>query len=157
MKTKMFAFAALALSFVAILQPASADGILKKHHGRPNCEPGYQIVEEVVIQEVTRAVCKMVPETKKKWVYSTIDAPYCIQECSHGHGHANCPHCSGPYCRKLLVKRQIDEPCETMKCVTELIVEKVPVTIYRKVPCGTETQRPEVLNAKPMPSDPGKK
>jgi hypothetical protein len=127
----LLAFAAIAFAATLALQPASADGILKKHHGRPECEPGFKIVEEIVIQEVTRAVCKMVPETKKKWVYSWVDDPFCIRDTRHGE----CPNCSGPYCRKLLVKRQIDEPCQTLKCVTELITERIPVTVYRKLPC----------------------
>lgn len=153
MKLKLFAFAAVAFGVAMALQPASADGILRKHHNLPPCEPGFQYVEETVIQEVTRAVCKMVPETKKKWVYSTIDAPYCVQDSHHG---ADC-HCAGPYCRKLLVKRQVDEPCPGMKCVTELIVEKVPVTIFRKVPC-TDAPKSEAINVKPMPViDPKKK
>jgi hypothetical protein len=154
MKYKVLAFALLAFGFAIALKPASADGILKNHHNKPYCEPGYQLVEEVVIQEVTRAVCKMVPETKKKWVYSTIDAPYCVLD-SHGNHH--CPQCAGPYCRKLLVKRQIDEPCETLKCVTELIVEKVPVTIYRKVPCATDAPKAELI-PRPLPQvNPNKK
>jgi hypothetical protein len=152
MKLKLFAFAALTFGVALVLQPVNADGLLKKHHNLPPCEPGYKYVEEVVMQDVTRAVCKMVQETKKKWVYSTIDAPYCVQDSHHG---TDC-HCAGPYCRKLLVKRQIDEPCLGTKCVTELIVEKVPVTILRKVPC-TDAPPPEQLNVKPLPVGPGKK
>ncbi len=132
MKRKLLAFAIVAFDFALVLQSASADGILRNHNHLPPCEPGFQYVEEIVMQDVTRAVCKMVAETKKKWVYSTIDAPYCVQDSHHG----GCEHCAGPYCRKLLVKRQVDEPCQTMKCVTELIVEKVPVRVYRKVPCA---------------------
>lgn len=144
-------FGTLAFGMLLVSVPASADGILKKHHGRPECEPGYRIVEEVVMQEVTRAVCKMVPETKKKWVYSWVDDPFCIQDRHHPH---DCPNCTGPFCRKLLVKRQIDEPCQTLKCVTELITERVPVTVYRKVPC--DSARPEVLPVMPTPA-PAKK
>jgi hypothetical protein len=132
MKRILCAFAILAFAMIVVSAPASADGILKKHHGRPACEPGFKIVEEVVIQEVTRALCKFVPETKKKWVYTWVDDPFCIQDRRHPH---DCPHCAGPYCRKLLVKRQIDEPCQTLKCVTELITERIPVKVYRKVPC----------------------
>lgn len=148
MKRTIFAFATLSFGLVLASQPASADGLLKKHHTKPECEPGFQLIEEVVMKEVTRTVCKMVRETKKKWVYDWIDDPFCILNTKH-HGH--CPQCNGPYCRKLLVKRQIDEPCSTMKCVTETIVEKIPVTIYKKVPCAT-APNPEVLNIKPTPA-----
>jgi hypothetical protein len=134
MNRYFFAGAALVLALGIALPAANADGLFKKHHhGPPACEPGYKIIEEIVMQEVTRTVCKMVPETKKKWVYKTIDDPFCIHDTKHGH----CPQCSGPYCRKQLVKFQIDEPCQTMKCVTETIVELVPVKVYRKVPCET--------------------
>jgi len=143
MKHKLLAVAAMLVGIALAWQSASADGILKKHHNKPACEPGFQIIEEVVMQEVTRTVCKMVPETKKKWVYDWIDDPFCVQNTKHG----NCPECSGPYCRKLLVKKQIDLPCPTMKCVTETIVERVPVTIYKKVPCATPTA--EVIGIKP--------
>ncbi|MBM3997075.1 MAG: hypothetical protein FJ303_23430 [Planctomycetes bacterium] len=129
-----FALAPLLVGFGMIMPSAHADGILKKLHlGKPQCEPGFQIVEEIVMQDVTRTICKMVPETKKKWVYSVIDDPFCVQNSKHGQ----CPQCSGPYCRKLLVKKQIDEPCPTMKCVTETIVERLPVKVYRKVPIAT--------------------
>jgi hypothetical protein len=101
------------------------------------------MVEETVMQDVTRTVCKMVPETKKKWVYDWINDPFCVQNTRHGH----CPNCDGPYCRKKLVKMQIDEPCPTMKCVTETIVERVPVKVYRKVPCAA----PEAIPTKPEP------
>jgi hypothetical protein len=129
MKKALFTFALLLVGVT--VQSATADGILKRHHpAKPECEPGYQLIEETVIQEVKRTVCKMVPETKKKWVYSWVDDPFCIQDTRHGE----CPNCAGPYCRKQLVKTQIDLPCPTMKCVTETIVERVPVTVYRKVP-----------------------
>lgn len=135
--------AALALFGVSIAwQPVEADGILKRHHAKPECEPGFKIVEEVVMQDVVRTVCKMVPETKKKWVYAWIPDPFCILDAHH-----HCPQCDGPHCRKLLVKRLVDEPCPTLKCVTETIVEKVPVTVYRKVPCAPG----EVIPTLPTP------
>ncbi len=130
MKMKLLAMAAVMVGVVLVLQPVSADGILKRHHAKPACEPGYQLIEETVLQDVTRTVCKMVPETKKKWVYDWVSDPFCIPDSKHGQ----CPNCSGPYCRKQLVKRQVDVPCPTMKCVTETITERVPVVVYRKVP-----------------------
>src|SRR5690349_4059544 len=45
MKTWLLAFALAAFGFALSLQPASADGILKNHHTKPYCEPGYQLVE----------------------------------------------------------------------------------------------------------------
>ena len=150
MKPRLLATATMLLGVGLAWQSASADGILKRHHAKPACEPGFQLIEEIVLQEVTRTVCKMVPDTKKKWVYDWIDDPFCIHNTKHGH----CPECSGPYCRKLLVKRHIELPCTTMKCVTETIVEKVPVTIYKKVPCATlgDAPRAEILAIKPMPT-----
>jgi hypothetical protein len=130
-----------------VLQSATADGILKKHHAKPECEPGYQLIEETVMQEVKRTVCKMVPDTKKKWVYSWVDDPFCVHNTKHGQ----CPECSGPYCRKQLVKFQIDLPCPGMKCVTETITERVPVTVYRKVPIGGH------IETIPVPPTPAKK
>lgn len=145
MTKKLIAYAALMFGVGLTLQAANADGLLKKHHhAKPACEPGYKIVEETVIQEVKRMVCKMVPETKKKWVYSWIDDPFCVQNTKHGQ----CPQCSGPYCRRQLVKTQIDEPCPTMKCVTETITERVPVTVYRKAPCAPVVEN---LPVQPMP------
>lgn len=139
MKGYLLILAGFAASLGLMLPGAHADGILKKHHhGKPHCEPGFKLVEEVVMQEVTRTVCKMVPETKKKWVYSTIDDPFCIHDAKHGH----CPNCTGPYCRKLLVKTQVDVPCPGFKCVTETITEVVPVTVYRKVPCDVAPMPP---------------
>ena len=137
--------AAVLLGIGCVVPSAGAQGILKSHsHSKPVCEPGFKIVEETVIQEVTRTVCKMVPETKKHWVYSTIDDPFCVRDSKHGQ----CPNCAGPYCRKLLVKTQIDLPCPTLKCVTETIIERVPVTVYRKVPCAIVPETIPVLPLK---------
>src|SRR4029077_17506101 len=106
MKLKVFAAAALLLGVGLAWQTASADGVLTKHHSTPPvCEPGFKIVEEIVMQDVTRTVCKQVCVPKKKWVYSQIDDPFCIRDSKHG----TCANCSGPYCRKLLVKTQVDD------------------------------------------------
>src|SRR5205823_6412108 len=104
MKSKILACLLVAFAAGVAIQTSAADGILKRHHysSPPVCEPGYKIVEEIVIQDVVRTVCKPVEEFKKKWVYSMIDDPYCIQPCKHGH-HGTCEVCKGPYCRKLLV------------------------------------------------------
>ena len=129
--TKRILAIAVALFGIALAwQSACADGILQRHHAKPACEPGFQIVEEIVYQDVTKSVCKMVPDVKKKWVYSMIDDPFCLHDTKHGQ----CPQCAGPCCRKLLVKKQVDVPCPGTKCVTETIVERVPVITYKKVP-----------------------
>src|SRR5262245_47201740 len=94
----------------------------------PPCEPGFQWVQVTEMKEVCRDVCKIVPDVKKttKWVYCSIDDPFCIHKSGH-HGHHDCepgcPSCHGPHHRKQLVKRQ--EVCEepTTKCVVEKIVE----------------------------------
>lgn len=146
MRRHVLPLAAFCVGLGGLLSGAHADGILKKHHSTPpHCEPGYKIVEETVMQEVTRTVCKMVPETKKKWVYSTIDDPFCIRDTRHGE----CPNCSGPYCRKLLVKTHVEVPCPGLKCVTETITEVVPVKVYRKVPCGPTESKIETIPAPP--------
>ena len=166
MKTKILACLLVAFAAGVAIQTSAADGILKRHqHATPPvCEPGFKIVEEIVYQDVVKTVCKQVQEYKKKWVYSTIDDPYCIQGC-HGGG---CDNCKGPYCRQLLVKRQILEPCPVTKCVTETIVEKVAVVVYTKVPCAPGEIVPpvmmppasgnsEFIPAKPLPVDTKKK
>jgi hypothetical protein len=148
MKLRLIALCLTGLACAIAWQSASGQHLLKHHHAPPACEPGFKIVEEVVMQDVERFVCKMVPETKKKWVYSMIDDPFCVQNTRHG----DCPECSGPYCRKLLVKRLVDEPCPGMKCITEKIVERVPVTVYRKVPCDAPKVENIPVQPKPLPS-----
>ena len=162
MKTKLLACLLVAFATAVTFQASFADGLLKHQHRTPPvCEPGYKIVEEVVYQDVVKYVCKQVQEYKKKWVYSTIDEPYCTQGCGV---HGNCDNWKGPYCRQLLVKREILLPCPTTKCVTEAVVERVPVVVYTKVPCAPGEVAPpaymppangksEVLQAKPLPVD----
>src|SRR5438876_906174 len=124
MKTRILACMAGLFAIGISWQAIAADGIHKHHQqsGPPTCEPGYQLIAETVYHDVPRTVCKMVPEVKKKWVYSCIEEPFCILDSKHGHGHGkhcHCPDCAGPHCRNLLVKKQIEEPCPTLKCVTE--------------------------------------
>src|SRR5581483_3564016 len=137
------------------LDQLQASGIMKR--GLPPCEPGYQWVEEVVYKDVPRFICKEVPNTKKKWVYCAEPDAFCLpktskQCCADGKCGAcsACANtvCQGPYCRKVLVKREIDVPCPGTKCVVEKIMEKVPCITYRKVPCGTApTNPPEPIPA----------
>jgi hypothetical protein len=137
MKRSLFALAILAICFSVAWQDAAADGILPHHHRTPPvCEAGFKIVEEIVLQDVSRQVCKIVQEHKKKWVYSFIDDPFCVKETRR----CDCVQCAGPHCRKQLVKREVIDPAHTTtKCVVVTIVEKVPVTVYRKVPIDAET------------------
>jgi hypothetical protein len=113
----------------------------------PPCEPGYTYVPETQVKEVERYVCKLVPYTKqtKKWVYSQKDAPFCIHK-SGKLGWLCCfdPGCQGPFQRKLLVKTEIvvkEEPAT--RCVVEKTIEKVPCTVYRKVPLTGRRKQPE--------------
>jgi hypothetical protein len=118
------------------------------HAGRaepPACPPGCKIVEETVYKEICLYRCKVVPEIKKKWVYECVDAPFCIQSCAHGGCCGECAHCTGPHCRKQLVKRQIDWKCD-VKCEVEKVVEVVPCKVYRVVPCAAPAP------AMPLPS-----
>jgi hypothetical protein len=137
----------LAISISITWQVAAADGNLPHHHRTPPvCEPGYKVVEEIVMQDVTRQVCKIVQEHKKKWVYSFIDDPFCVKDSRR----CDCVQCAGPYCRKQLVKREVIDPAHTTtKCVVETIVEKVPVKVYRKVPINVE-----ILPVKPKLAPP---
>lgn len=105
------------------------------------CEPGFKWVQVTEYREVCRDVCKIVPDVKetKKWVYSQIDDPFCIKRsgrgCADGACANECASCEGPYCRKQLVKKLVICKEPTTKCVVEKIMEKVPCTVYRKVPC----------------------
>ena len=111
-------------------------------------KPSPSATAEPACHEVVRYVCKIVPNIRARWVYECIDDPFCIQVspkghgCGHGCGHQGCghhgcgrkscdstiPNCEGPYCRKQLVKRLIEEECGT-RCVIEKIVEKVPIAV----------------------------
>src|SRR4051794_27635114 len=143
MKRKLYAALAALLGLTLAWQAGRAAG--PHHHAMPPApQPGCKVVEDVTFQEVVRYVCKVVPDVKKRWVYDCIDDPFCIQhtprqhglgllghgcgkDCGHGCDAAACPNCEGPFCRKQLVKRQIEEECGT-KCVIEKIVDRVPVT-----------------------------
>jgi hypothetical protein len=103
------------------------------------CEPGYTIVEEICYKEVIRKVCKAVPETKKKTVYSCKEEDFCVPKCRglcHGHGGDDCG-CATPRTRRVLVKKEVTEECPSVKWVVEKVVEVVPYKVYRKVPCTT--------------------
>lgn len=154
MKKRYFSLLLAAFTLGVAWQSAAGQHLLKHHHaGPPACEPGYKMVEEIVLQDVVKHVCKHVTEYKKKWVYSMIDDPFCVPDRKHG----DCADCAGPFCRKLLVKREVPDLSHPFtKCVTETIVEKVAVTVYRKVPCDTPSNI-EMIPVKPKPVEPGKK
>lgn len=141
--------AILRLSMAAImLGPLSAAlPILAAQPTAPpatECEDGYTVVEETCYREVVvSSRCKLVPETKsvKKAVYSYKDVPYCRPNCPNPldrWGDAEtCTACECcPRYKRVLVKREVVEKKETMKCVVEEVKEKVPYTVYRRVPCG---------------------
>lgn len=144
MKKGIVTLFSLSLLLAFTLQHCPASG---PRPGLPPCEPGYQWVEVTTYKEVAHYACKIVPDIKKKWVYKTIDDPFCIP-CGLDHGcccsSSCCPNmpcgtCQGPFPRKLLVKWEIEKPCPKNKCVVEKTVEKIPCTEYRKVPiCSGE-------------------
>jgi len=122
------------------------------------CETGYQLVEETAYKEVEHTVCKVVPNQKTKWVYSSRPDYYCLPGCPfHGQhcedGSANCESCKGPYCRQQLLKKKVEWTSGT-KCVTEVVKDMVPCTVWRKVPCGPVSVGPPHPNAAPAPSFP---
>ena len=147
MHSRILACFSLAVAFAFAWQPVDGQHLHPHHRGRPLCEPCFKVVEEIEYRDIERFVCKTVHETKKKWVYDWINDPFCI----HDKRHGDCPQCYGPYCRKQLVKFLIEEPCPVTKCVTERIVERVPVVVYRKVPCTTNI---ETIPIKPTPVKP---
>src|SRR4051794_23086053 len=139
---------ALGLGAALAWQAARADDVQQvRHHGAPACPPGCQVVAETCYKDVSRDVCKVVPDTikVKKWVYSCVDDPFCIPNSGKKHGgllhhhdcDEGCPRCEGPYCRTQLVKREVvvKEICTT-KCVVEKVVERVAYTVYHTQPCG---------------------
>lgn len=108
------------------------------------CEPGYMWVAETCYREVVHKVCKLVPDTKKttRTVYDCKVEDFCLPRCSLDcklgcdGKKASCPECEKKvYSKKLLVKRIITEEHPTTKCQVETVVEHVPYTVYRKVPC----------------------
>jgi hypothetical protein len=121
-------FMAAVVGTAAVLTTAGADD------AKTNCEAGCKFVEEIVYKEVPKFTCKIVPNVKKKWVYSCFDDAFCFTHtpCAK-HGCEKCPTCQ-TYCRKLLVKRQV-EHCVGSKCVIEKTMEVVPCKVTRKVPC----------------------
>lgn len=131
----------LCLGLVGFLRHSPAGDLLPDPV--PECEAGYMLVEEIGTREVVREVCKTVPDVKKvkKWVYSTVPDNFCLQHtpCHGHHGDCcgeGCRYCEGPYCRNQLAKKLVTQDCPTTKCVVEKVVERVPCTVYRKVPCG---------------------
>lgn len=95
------------------------------------CAPNCPVTREVIYQDVIKHVCRKIPEVKKRWMYSWVDQPFCVPDFHKG----GCPGCAGPYYRKVLLKRLVEEPCGE-KCVVETMVEKVPVVVCRPSPCG---------------------
>jgi hypothetical protein len=110
----------------------------------PSCEPGFHLVPEVEYKEVEYPVCKVVPDMRTKWIYSTKPDYYCIPACplfAKHHGDS-CPQCRGPFCRPKLLKKKIEYECGT-KCVVEVVKEKVPCLVWRKVPGGPGHPEPD--------------
>ncbi|MCS6897762.1 MAG: hypothetical protein NZM29_07280, partial [Nitrospira sp.] len=117
---------------------------------RRDCNGGYRIIEEVHYQDVVKKVCKVVPEVKKveKWVYDYKTVDFCVPKCSlHGTLENSCSscqpsmQCDRPMSKNVLIKRKVVEEVKTQKCVVETVVERVPYTIRRKVPCDEVRER----------------
>lgn len=109
------------------------------------CPPGYTVVEEICYQDVVRKVCKVVPEVKKhkRIVYCVKEEDFCLTKCPcplygvHSCQGACCAQCEAPRCKKVLLKKEIEEEVHGFKCVVECVVERVPYKVYRRVPCPT--------------------
>lgn len=150
MKRHVLMFAMLAAAMTT-LSLASAQEVV--HSQMPPCEPGYQWVQEIGYQDIDHPCCKRVPNMRKKWVYCSKPDYFCVPECRRGGcGNGGCDRdscgdCFGPYCRKQLLKKQVECQYGT-KCVVEITKEKVPCVIWKKVPCGT----PSGVAPAPMPS-----
>ncbi len=119
-----------------------------------SCEPGFRLVQETTYQEVEHPVCKVVPDKRSKWIYCTRPDYFCVPACPlHcGHHPDGCDRCRGPFCRQQLLKKKVEWECGT-KCVVEIVKEKVPTVVWRKVPCAPgqpgQSPAPELL---PPPS-----
>jgi hypothetical protein len=119
-----------------------------------SCEPGFTYVQAVEYKEIEHTFCKRVPDKRTKWVYCSKPAIYCLSPlCGHHHKHDCdggdcCQDCKERHCRRTLWKKKVEWECGT-KCVVETVKEKVPCTVWRKVPIGTEQsvpgQAPEAL------------
>lgn len=107
------------------------------------CEPGFQYIPVTEYREVSHACCKQVPIIRKKWVYSSKSDYFCVPKfpaCSCDK-QAGCPSspecgsCNGPFCRQQLIKKRVEYQCGT-KCEVEIVKDKVPCVVWRKVPCS---------------------
>jgi hypothetical protein len=124
------------------------------------CEPGYTYVPETHYREVVHKVCKPCPEVvkKKKWCYSCKTEDFCVTRhpCAKGC-HGTCPdgqcdrgvRCSRPMTKNLLVKREVETECQEIRCKIETVVERIPCTVWRKVPCPPAVVRPLPQPARP--------
>lgn len=115
----------------------------------PYCEPGFEYVQVVEYQEHDHPVCKIVPNKRSKWLYSSKPDYFCLPGCPLHVRHDECgcdvleycPTCKGPYCRCQLLKKKVEWTCGT-KCVVEVVKEKVPCVVWRKVPRKLDPNAP---------------
>jgi len=131
----------LAATLLALLVPVLARTLTPAAEP-PVCEPGYMLVEETCYRDEVRRHCRLVPDVKKvrKTVYECQEEYFCLPPCRLpawcGLAEpAGCPTCAEPYRRRLLVKKEVVEEQPSCKWVVETTVEKVPYTVYHKVPC----------------------
>jgi hypothetical protein len=122
-----------------------------------SCEPGFRYVQVLEYREVERPVCKVVPVMRKKWVYRSKPDYFCLPACPllkpcSPDGCTGCGHgtnCEGPYCREKLLKKQVEWQCGT-RCVVEVVKEKVPCRVWRKVPSGPPVSEPAPVLGPPQ-------
>jgi hypothetical protein len=114
------------------------------------CDDGCTVVEEICYKDVVvRSHCRLVPDTKtvKKTVYSYKTVAFCkpgcpnlLRRCGDAEACTECECC--PRYKRVLVKREIVEKKEGFKCVVEEEKERVPYTVYRRVPCAQAPAAP---------------
>lgn len=132
----------LAAFFVGVIGATLSNLAAQAQPLAPGSDDGSTIVEETCYREVVVGCrCRLVPETKsvKKFVYSYKDVPYCrpncpnpLRRCGDSEACTECEYC--PRYKRVLVKREVVEKKEGVKCVVEEVKEKVPYPVYRRVP-----------------------
>ncbi|MBS0267129.1 MAG: hypothetical protein JSS02_34705, partial [Planctomycetes bacterium] len=93
--------------------------------------------------EAYGAYCKLAPEVKtvKRWVYSCKLVPYCRPNCPNPlqrwGENEKCTVCECcPRYKRVLIKREVIEKKETLKCVVEEV--KSPAALPRPTPVSRE-------------------
>ncbi|MGV3605432.1 MAG: hypothetical protein ACO1RA_03420 [Planctomycetaceae bacterium] len=137
--TSRFSWGFAALSCLMLLTPfIGANDMMGPLHHHRQCSK-CQVVEEIVYQDVVVQRCKLVPDNKpiKKTVYEIKEVPVCQKKLPCFLGCDDCPECECcARTKRVLIKKEI--VCgekEGTKCVTEEVIERVPVKVQRVIPC----------------------